>query len=51
MSVPKFALTGLVNVTMTVSSTSSRESSTILPIVIITLVDPALIVKVPLARV
>ena len=36
---------------MTVSFASSRESSTILPMVIVPDVDPATIVRVPLAKV
>ena len=42
---------GLDKVTITVSFVSSRESSTILPIVMVADVDPALIVSVPLAKV
>ena len=45
------ALLGLDKVTMTVSLASSRESSTILPIVIVVDVEPAAIVAVPLAKV
>ena len=50
-SLPNVALLGLDNVTITVSFGSSRESLTILPIVIVPDVDPAFIVRVPLARV
>ena len=42
---------GLDKVTITVSFTSSNESSAILPIVIVPDVAPAFIVRVPLARV
>ena len=42
---------GLDKVTMTVSLASSRESSAILPMVMVPDVAPALIVRVPLARV
>ena len=50
-SLPRVALLGFDKVTMTVSFGSSRESSTILPIVIVPDVAPALIVSVPLAKV
>ena len=50
-SLPYVALLGFDYVTITVSFGSSRESLTILPIVIVPDVDPALIVRVPLARV
>ena len=43
-------IVGLDKVTITVSFASSRESSTILPIVMVADVDPALIVSVPLAK-
>ena len=46
----KVALDGFDKVTITVSFASSRESLTILAIVIVPLVLPALIVKVPFAR-
>ena len=46
-SLPKVALLGLDKVTMTVSSGSSAESSTILAIVIVPVVEPAAILKVP----
>ena len=42
---------GLDRVTITVSLASSIESLTMLPIVIVPLVAPALMVKVPLAKV
>ena len=48
---PNVALLGLDKVTIIVSFSSSKESSTILSIVIVPLVSPALIVNVPLARV
>ena len=51
LSLPKVALLGLDKVTMTVSFGSSNESSTIPAIVIVPDVAPALIVKVPLAKV
>ena len=44
-------LPGLDNVKITVSSTSSKESSTILAIVIVPDVWPAAIVSVPFAKV
>ena len=50
-SLPSVALLGFDKVTMTVSFASSRESLTILAIVIVPLVLPALIVRVPLAKV
>ena len=50
-SEPSVALLGLDNVTITVSSTSSSASSTMLPIVIVPDVFPAVIVSVPLAKV
>ena len=50
-SLPNVALLGFDNVTITVSFGSSRVSLTILPMVIVPDVDPALIVRVPLARV
>ena len=50
-SLPSVALLGLDKVTMTVSFASSRESSTILAMVITPDVEPALIVSVPLAKV
>ena len=50
-SLPRVALLGLDKVTMTVSFASSRESSTILAMVIAPDVEPALIVSVPLAKV
>ena len=42
---------GLDKVTITVSFISSRESSTMLAMVIVPLVAPAFIVKVPLDKV
>ena len=51
MSLPKVALLGSDKVTITVSLGSSSESLTILAIVMVPDVDPALIVSVPLARV
>ena len=45
------ALVGLDRVTITVSLASSRESLTIPAMVIVPDVDPALMVKVPLAKV
>ena len=51
LSLPKVALLGFDSVNTTVSSASSIESSTILAIVIVPDVDPALIVRVPLPRV
>ena len=45
------ALLGLDKVTMTVSLASSRESLTMLAMVIVPLVFPAFIVRVPLAKV
>ena len=45
---PNVAFDGFDRVTMTVSFTSSRLSSEILPIVSAPVVDPGLIVKVPL---
>ena len=50
-TLPKEALEGLDKVTITVSLSSSTESSTIPAIVMTPLVEPALMVKVPLARV
>ena len=50
-SLPSVALPGLDKVTITVSLASSKESLTILAIVIVPLVSPALIVSVPLAKV
>ena len=50
-SLPNVALVGFDKVTMTVSLASSKESLTMLAIVIVPLVSPALIVKVPLAKV
>ena len=50
-SLPSVALLGLDKVTMTVSLASSRESSTMLAIVMVLDVAPALIVKVPFASV
>ena len=50
-SLPSVALFGLDKVTMTVSLPSVIESSTMLAIVMVPDVDPALIVRVPLARV
>ena len=44
-SLPRVALLGLDKVTMTVSFASSRESSTILAMVIAPDVEPALIVR------
>ena len=51
LSLPKVALLGLDSVKTTVSSASSIESSTMLAMVIVPLVAPALMVRVPLARV
>ena len=51
MSLPNVALLGFDKVTITVSFTSSRPSSTIPAIVIVPDVAPALIVREPLARV
>ena len=48
---PSVALLGFDKVTMTVSLASSRPSSTIPAIVIVPDVDPALMVRVPSARV
>ena len=48
---PNVALLGLDKVTIIVSFSSSKESSTILSIAMVPLVSPALIVSVPLARV
>ena len=48
---PGSAFDGLDKVTITVSSTSSRESLTMLPTVIVVDVEPAAIVAVPLAKV
>ena len=48
---PNVALLGFDKVTITVSLASSRESSTMLAIVMVPDVDPALIVRVPLAKV
>ena len=50
-SLPKVALLGFDNVTMTVSLASSIESSIILDILIVPVDAPALMVKVPLAKV
>ena len=50
-SLPSVALFGLDKVTITVSLASSSVSSTILAMVMVPDVDPALIVSVPLARV
>ena len=50
-SLPRVALLGFVKVTITVSLASSRESLTMLAIVIVPDVAPALMVKVPLASV
>ena len=50
-SLPNVALLGFDNVTITVSFGSSSVSLTILAMVIVPEVDPALIVRVPLARV
>ena len=50
-SLPKVALLGLDRVRMTVSFASSAASSIILAIVIVPDVDPALMVRVPLAKV
>ena len=50
-SLPKVALLGFDKVTMTVSFTSSRPSSTIPAIVIVPDVEPAFMVRVPLASV
>ena len=51
LSLPRVALLGLESVTTTVSSDSSIASSTMLAIVNISDVDPALMVRVPSARV
>ena len=51
LSLPNVALLGLDSVRITVSSASSMESSTILAMVMVPLVAPALMVRVPLARV
>ena len=51
LSLPNVALLGFDKVTITVSFGSSSESLTILAIVIVPLVLPALIVRVPLAKV
>ena len=51
LSLPNVALLGFDKVTITVSFASSRESSTMLAMVIVPDVDPAFIVSVPLARV
>ena len=51
MSVPKVALLGLERVRITVSLSSSKESLTMLAIVIVPLVVPELMVKVPFASV
>ena len=51
LSLPKVALLGLDNVNTTVSFDSSIESSTILPILIVADVAPALILSVPSDRV
>ena len=51
MSLPNVALLGLDKVTITVSFGSSIESSIIPAIVIVPVVDQALIVSVPLAKV
>ena len=48
---PWLALVGLDNVIITVSFSSSNESSTIPLIVIVVDVDPAAMVAVPFARV
>ena len=50
-SLPSVALLGLDKVTMTVSLASSIESSIMLDILMVPLVEPALIVRVPLAKV
>ena len=50
-SLPRVALLGFDKVTMTVSFASSSPSSTIPAIVIVPVVAPALMVKVPLAKV
>ena len=50
-SLPSVALPGFDKVTITVSFASSRESLTMLAIVIVPLELPALIVRVPLANV
>ncbi|GIS26225.1 MAG: hypothetical protein CM15mP127_05980 [Gammaproteobacteria bacterium] len=50
-SLPNVALLGFDNVTITVSFGSSSVSLTILAMVIVPEVDPAFIVRVPLARV
>ena len=50
-SLPNVALLGFDNVTITVSFGSSSVSLTILAMVIVPEVDPALIASVPLARV
>ena len=51
LSLPNVALLGFDKVTITVSFGSSSESLTMLAIVIVPLVLPALIVRVPLAKV
>ena len=48
---PTVAFDGFDKVTMTVSSASSKVSFTMLAIVIVPVVLPAVIVNVPLARV
>ena len=50
-SLPSVALVEFDKVTITVSFDSSKESLTMLPMVIVPLVSPALIVRVPLAKV
>ena len=50
-SLPSVALVEFDKVTITVSFDSSKESLTMLPMVIVPLVSPALIVRVPLPRV
>ena len=51
VSLPSEALLGFDKVTMTVSLVSSRASLTILAMVMVPVVAPALMVRVPLARV
>ena len=50
-SLPSVALPGLERVRIMVSLASSRESLTMLAMLIVPVVAPALIVKVPLAKV
>ena len=51
LSLPKVALLGLDKVTITVSFSSSMESSAMFSMVMLPDVEPALIVRVPFAKV